>query len=114
MAGDATVTLLQQAEQLLIQMTAAEKAQLLQRVAQDLDSAPGIERTPGVVGGAARVVRTRIPVWTLVQARRQGLTEVQILEAYPSLRAEDLANTWAYARAHPDEVDKGILENEAA
>ncbi len=96
-------------------MTAAEKAQLLWWVTQDLGRLfPGIEHTPGIVGGEARIVRTRVPVWVLVQARRQGLTEAQILESYPHLQAEDLANAWAYLRAHPDEVDKQILENEAA
>lgn len=109
------MTPLQEAERLLSKMTAAEKAQLLQWVAQDLaNKFPGIEKTPDIVGGEARVVRTRVPVWLLVQARRQGLTEAQILESYPNLQAEDLANAWAYARAHPDEVDQQILENEAA
>src|SRR5580704_7735896 len=31
-----------------------------------------IEKTPGVCGGAARVVGTRIPVWQLVEARSLG------------------------------------------
>jgi hypothetical protein len=30
------------------------------------------------------------------------------------LRAEDLANAWAYVRAHRDEVDEQIRVNEAA
>ncbi len=43
-----------------------EKAQLLQWVVNDLGEAfPGIANTPGVCGGVACVVRTRIPVWTL-------------------------------------------------
>jgi uncharacterized protein (DUF433 family) len=33
---------------------------------------------------------------------------------YPTLRAEDLANAWAYVRSHREEIEKQIQENEAA
>ncbi len=33
-------------------------------------------------------------------------------QCYPALRAEDLANAWAYYRAHRDEIEQQILENE--
>ncbi|MDP2967646.1 MAG: DUF433 domain-containing protein [Deltaproteobacteria bacterium] len=96
-------------------MTRGEKAQLLQRLARDLgDAFPGIDSIPGVCGGDPCIVRTRIPVWVLVQARRLGTSEADLLRSYPSLRAEDLANAWAYYRAHRDEIDQQIEENEAA
>ena len=67
------MTLLQQAEKLLITMTPAEKTQLLQWVVRDIGGAfPGIESTPGVCGGNPCIVRTRIPVWLLVQAKKLG------------------------------------------
>ena len=59
-------------------------------------------------------MRTRIPVWVLVQARLLGVSEADILRSYPTLRAEDLANAWAYSRAHHDEIEQQIRENEAA
>ncbi len=106
---------LQEAERLLSDMTRAEKARLLQMVARDLgDAYPGIESTPGVSGGEPCIVRTRIPVWVLEQARRLGTSEADLLTAYPTLRAEDLVNAWAYARAHRGEIDQQIRENEAA
>lgn len=102
-----------EAEKLLTTMTRAEKAQVLQWVVRDLGEAfPGIESTPGVCGDAARILRTRIPVWTLEQARRLGSSEADLLRAYPSLRAEDLANAWAYVRAHRMEIDEEIRANE--
>jgi hypothetical protein len=56
-------------EQLLSQMSQAEKAQVLQWVVRDLgDAFPGIESRPDINGGEPRIVRTRIPVWVLVQA----------------------------------------------
>ena len=64
-------------------------------------------------GGEARIVRTRIPVWILVQARRLGVSESMLLNSYPSLRAEDLVNAWAFYRVHHEEIDCQIAENEA-
>ena len=60
------------------------------------------------------IVRTRIPVWLLEQARRLGAAEADLLRSYPSLRAEDLVNAWAFVRAHREEIERQIAENEAA
>ena len=106
---------IQEAEKLLSVMTKGEKAQLLQWVARDLgDAFPGIDSTPGVCGGEPCIVRTRIPVWVLVQARLLGSVEADLLRCYPTLRAEDLANAWAYFRSHRQEIEQQIRENEAA
>ncbi|MEK7255286.1 MAG: DUF433 domain-containing protein, partial [Bacteroidota bacterium] len=59
-----------------------------------------------------RIVRTRIPVWLLVEARQAGATESDLLKSFPSLRAEDLINAWAYYRANKHEIDEEIIENE--
>src|SRR6185369_5317265 len=65
------VSALKEAEQLLPELTRSEKAQLLQWVVRDLgDAFPAIESRPGVCGGEPCIVRTRIPVWVLEQARR--------------------------------------------
>ena len=102
-------------EKQLESLTRGEKAQLLQWVASDLGAAfPGIESTPEVCGGEPCIVRTRIPVWVLGQARRQGISEAELLRSYPTLRAEDLANAWGYIRAHPEEIERQIRENEEA
>ncbi|MBI4603968.1 MAG: DUF433 domain-containing protein [Planctomycetes bacterium] len=104
-----------EAERLIATMSRAEKAQVLKLVVQELgDAFPGIESVPGVCGGEPCIVRTRIPVWLLEQARRLGTSEAEILRSYPTLRAEDLANAWAYVRAHRDEIERQIQENETA
>jgi len=106
---------LQQIEEMLPSMTPAEKAQVLRWVARDLgDSFPGIDSIPGVSGGEPCIVRTRIPVWVLVQARHLGTSEADLLQSYPSLRAEDLANAWGYYRQHKEEIEQQIAENEAS
>ena len=100
---------------MLAAMTRSEKAQVLQWVARDLgDAFPGIESIPDVCGGEPCVVRTRIPGWVLVQARRLGTSEADLLRCYPTLRTEDLANVWAYSRSHRDEIERQIRENEEA
>ncbi len=108
-------TPLQTAQTLLMQMTRSEKAQLLQWVVNDLgDAFPGIDSRPGMCGGEPCIVRTRIPVWLLEQARRLGIGEVEILQSYPTLHAEDLAQAWSYVRSHREEIDRQIRENEDA
>ena len=106
---------LQSAKALLPQLTRAEKAQLLQWVVVDLGEAfPGIESRTGVCGGEPCIVRTRIPVWVLEQARKLGVGEAEILQSYPSLHAEDLAQAWSYVRSHREEIERQIIENEQA
>ena len=102
-------------DQLMSRMTRGEKAQLLQRIVRDLGEAfPGIDTVAGVCGGEACIVRTRIPVWVLEQARRLGASEADLLRSYPTLCAEDLANAWAYVRSRRQEIDEQIREHEAA
>ena len=106
---------IQNIEPQISRLTRAEKAELLQRLVQEVSNVwAGIEKTTGVSGGEACIVRTRIPVWTLDNYRRLGWTEVAVLENFPSLRAADLVNAWAYADAHVEEMEKAIHANEEA
>jgi uncharacterized protein (DUF433 family) len=106
---------LNEIEKLFSTLSRGEKAQILKWAAQDLvDDFPGIDSRPDVCGGEPCIVRTRIPVWLLEQARRLGTSEHDLLAAYPSLRAEDLATAWAYVRSHAAEINRQIEENEAA
>ena len=109
------MTTLESVEELLSRMSRPEKAQVLQWVAADLgDAAPGIDSNPAVCGGEPCILRTRIPVWLLVQARKLGTSESDMLRAYPTLTAQDLINAWAYYRSHRDEIEQQIRDNEAA
>lgn len=101
-------------EKLLPTLSPGEKAQILKWIVQEFAGAfPGVDSRPDVCGGVPCIVRTRIPVWLLEQARRLGCSELELLSAYPSLRAEDLVNAWAYAGSHAEEVEAHIRENEA-
>jgi uncharacterized protein (DUF433 family) len=71
----------------------------------------GIAKTPGVCGGEACVEGTRLAVWMLVEARRAGCTDEEILQDYPGLNSERLSSAWAYAEAHSEEIERAMFEN---
>ena len=109
------MTTVEEAEALVAKMTRGEKAQLLQHIARHLgDAYPDIDVIDGVSGGDLCIARTRVPIWTLEQARRSGANEAELLRSHAGLRAEDLANAWAYVRAHREQIDVQIQENDAS
>ena len=71
-----------------------------------------IESNPDVCGGEPCIAHARIPIWILVQSKRLGMTEADILRSYPVLRAEDLADAWTYEELHHEEIELQIAENE--
>ena len=97
----------------LLALTPAEKFQAIQLLTQSLANTwSGIEKTPGVCGGNACIAGTRIPVWVLVNARRLGVGESELLQDYPSLQAADLVNAWTYAEIYSQDIELAIRENE--
>ena len=72
-----------------------------------------VQKTPGVCGGRACIRNTRITVWGLVNSRRLGLANKQILENIVGLTPEDLQAAWDYYREHAAEIDGDICDNEA-
>jgi uncharacterized protein (DUF433 family) len=90
-------------------MSTLEKPQV---ALADADGKPLIRKTPGVCGGAACVRDTRIMVWLLVDLQRQGASQQEILEGYPSLTADDLAAAWEYDRLHAEEINQEIANQE--
>jgi len=48
----------------------------------------------------------------LVEARRLGYSEVDLLTSYPSVSATDIANAWAYAEIFAEEIETEIREND--
>ena len=73
-----------------------------------------IRKTPNVCGGDACIRATRITVSGLVNARRQGATDVELLENIVGLTAADLEAAWDYYRAHAAEIDEAIRLDEEA
>jgi uncharacterized protein (DUF433 family) len=71
-----------------------------------------IIKTPGVCGGDACIRGHRIPIWGIVNLRRLGADDAEILRTYPTLVAADLEAAWVYAAANSAEIDQAIRENE--
>jgi uncharacterized protein (DUF433 family) len=92
--------------QQLLTLSPAEKTEIIQLL-------DGIQKTPKVVGGAARIRNTRIPIWSLFQSHQMGVSDREILEAHPELTQTDLVNAWFYAETFPDEIAREIAVNEA-
>ena len=105
----------EQVESVISTWSWAKKAQLLSVISKDLkETFPSIEKTTGVCGGSACIIRTRIPVWTLVELHKMGTSDATLLEFYPSLRQQDLTAAWAYYKANKKEIDRDIQENNEA
>ncbi len=71
-----------------------------------------ISRRPDRCGGDACIRDLRIPFWAVVNYRRLGAADAEILQAYPSLRPSDLRAAFVYADAHRDEIEAAIRRNE--
>ena len=105
---------LKELEPQLLALSDNEKAQAVQLLSQGKNiTIQGIEKTPGVCGGSACVAGSRITVWGLVESRRVGYSEADLLISYPTISATNLANAWAYAAAFPNEIEAEIEENNA-
>lgn len=106
------ITSFEDLREAVLHLPKGDQVRLLSLVAMEVaDAHPGIDFREGVCGGSARIIRTRIPVWLLEAMRRSGRTDAELLAAYPSLTAEDLANAWNYSRGHRDEMDREIAAN---
>ena len=83
-----------------------------QVVLSGLDGKPLIRKTADVCGGDACIRETRIMVWILVDMKRGGMSDEEILSGYPGLTPEDLGAAWEYYRLHPGEIDEAIANQE--
>lgn len=101
-------------EKIIAELSEADKIELFKWLEKEVkNGSAGIEKTENVMGGAACIRQTRIPVWLLEQARRQGISEAEILNNYPQLTATDLANAWNYVKSHQEEIESVIPKNKA-
>jgi uncharacterized protein (DUF433 family) len=74
-----------------------------------------IQKTPEVCGGDACIRDTRIPVWSVVVARRLGAAEQDLLRYFVMpLNPADVRAAFIYYEKHPEEIDQAIRENEEA
>jgi uncharacterized protein (DUF433 family) len=75
-------------------------------------TASWISKKPDRCGGDACIRDIRLPVWVLVNYRRLGVSDTDLLQFYPGLTRADLEAAWEYAAANTEEIDQAIRENE--
>jgi uncharacterized protein (DUF433 family) len=71
-----------------------------------------VKATPGVCGGKACVLGTRIPVWAIERSIRGGCSIAEVVEMYPTLSPEGVQAALDYTRSHLDEINAQIAEHE--
>ncbi len=67
-----------------------------------------IEKDPTKYEGKAVIKGTRIPVASIVNHYRSGMSIEEILEGYPSLSPAQLFDALSYYFDHKDEIDKEL------
>lgn len=102
------MTTLEEIETLLPRLNSEERARLATILF------PPIQKTAGVNGGSASIRQTRIAVWMLEAARREGASNEVILEMYPTLSLHELEAAWPYVELNREEIERDIRENEEA
>ncbi len=73
-----------------------------------------IQKTPEVCGGDACIRHTRITVWGLVEWKKLGLTDAEILKRVQGLTVADLEAAWQYYASNREEIERAIRDNEEA
>ncbi|MBV9125890.1 MAG: DUF433 domain-containing protein [Planctomycetes bacterium] len=72
-----------------------------------------IQKTPDVCGGDACIRNTRIPVWSVVAARRLGVSDSDLLRYFVTpLSAADVQAAFTYFKQHPEEIEQEIRLNQ--
>jgi uncharacterized protein (DUF433 family) len=73
-----------------------------------------IQQTPGVQGGDPCIRDTRITVHGLVEWRKLGVTDGELLRDVAGLTQADLEEAWLYYAGHREQIDDIIRQHEEA
>ena len=78
-------------------------------------AASWIAKTPGKCGGRACIRDTRIPVWSMVVARRLGASGPDLVNYFVTpLTPADIEAARTYFERNREEIEQDIQENENA
>ena len=73
---------------------------------------PYITNKKGVCGGRSIVRGTRIPVWSLIQWYKQGMTIEDVMREFPHLKPAQVHDAFSYYYDNRKEIEKDMTENE--
>ena len=80
--------------------------------AKRISNHPYVTNKKGVCGGRSVVRGTRIPVWSLIQWYKQGMTIEDIMREFPQLKPAQVHDAFSYYYDNRKEIEKDITENE--
>lgn len=107
-----TSSAFQVAEAILPQLSERETDILLYQIFERRKTPKrGVSKKPSICGGDACIEGTRMPVWSLVNHRLLGFTDLEILYNFPAMTAEDLKIAWKYYTDNRTEIDDLIREH---
>jgi uncharacterized protein (DUF433 family) len=72
---------------------------------------PYVTRKKGVCGGRSTVRGTRIPVWSLIQWYKQGMTIEDVMREFPQLKPAQVHDAFSYYYDNRKEIEKDMTEN---
>ena len=73
-----------------------------------------IQKTPDIQGGDPCIRNTRITVHGLVEWRKLGLTDEEIIESIGGLTQTDVDEAWRYYESNREEIDDILRQEEEA
>ena len=73
---------------------------------------PYVTSKQGVCGNRSVIRGTRIPVWSLIQWYKQGMTIEDIMREFPQLKPAQVHDAFSYYYDNRKEIEKDIAENE--
>jgi type III restriction enzyme len=82
------------------------------QAAKKISTHPYITKKKGVCGGRSIVRGTRIPVWSLIQWYKQGMSIEDIMREFPQLKPSQVHDAFSYYYDNRKEIEKDIIENE--
>ena len=80
--------------------------------AKRISAHPYVAKKKGVCGGRSIVRGTRIPVWSLIQWYRQGMTVEDVMREFPQLKPAQVHDAFSYYYDNRKEIEKDMTENE--
>ncbi len=72
---------------------------------------PYVTSKKGVCGGRSIVRGTRIPVWSLIQWYKQGMTIEDVVREFPRLKPAQVHDAFSYYYDNRKEIEKDMAEN---
>ena len=81
--------------------------------AKKISNHPYVTSKKGVCGGRSVIRGTRIPVWSLIQWYKQGMTIEVIMREFPQLKPSQVHDAFSYYYDNRKEIENDIAENKA-